>query len=634
MSLFGDDQLLKSVRITDAIKVEVYQQGRRRKYAIFYDSMNPKINNKRGNTDNTKSEKYDVSLTDDQVIEEALKSYNARFSDGVNLYKIEQDPYKEIPKRVYGSAETPYYLNNGCKITIEWFGYIPNPYFTLGTSSTAKEAEEFNENKWIEGGYKGGYISRFIKDENITSDYDVSRLYRMAPFSTWVVPTGEINQSSLQMEPDYRDSASVEKKQVTIYMPDGFTENSGSGYIIWAENDELKYWDSTRDNDRFKSYTDESILRTVIEKFKSNVTKLHGISDYDLKLCPIDTEYCNLIEYKSPIEAPNNTPQQSAINDTPTGPSQSSTKIKLNIQGLFDSGDGTTPGKTASVFEIKAKTDMPIFTVWTGEIPKTEEIDVFDDLQELDDEYLESNYAGDEEKMAEFESPSVLEEVPSEASFVSDPSSTSTYTPDPNAKPGTVVTLPKDYSHTSEQGYNILNSQWIGDLIASAKSHIGHPTYDISGTEKGNLGCASAVSMMFYRAFGVHMKDGKPVKAKPTDIGSFGTKGTGEAAGWFENTALYQKIPWKDAQPGDIINTARNGATGKAGHIGVVIDIKDKNGTWAIVSNSSKGFAGGGGGAVKQNYSVKAWQSVTDRNPTKTFAFRYIGPRLSPGQTA
>ena len=397
MSIFGDDQLLKSVRITDAIKVEVYQQGKRRKYAIFYDSMNPKINNKRGNNDNTKSEKYDVSLTDDQVIEEALKSYNVRFSNGDNFYKIEQDPYKEIPKRVYGSAETPYYLNNGCKITIEWFGYIPNPYFTLGTSSTAKESEEFNKNKWIEGGYKGGYISRFIKNENITSDYDVSSLYRMAPFSTWVVPTGEINQSSLQMEPDYRDSTSVEKKQVTIYMPDGFTENYGTGYIIWAKNDELKYWDDTRDNDRFRSYTDESVLRTVIEKFKTNVTKLHGINDYDLKLCPIDTEYCKLIEYKSPIETPNNTPSQAAVNDTPPGPSQSTTKIKLNIQGLFDSGDGTTPGNTASVFEIKAKTDMPTFTIWTGEIPKTEEIDEFKDSPELDDEYTEGGYKGEEE---------------------------------------------------------------------------------------------------------------------------------------------------------------------------------------------------------------------------------------------
>jgi hypothetical protein len=281
----------------------------------------------------------------------------------------------------------------------------------------------------------------------------------------------------------------------------------------------------------------------------------------------------------------------------------------------------------ADKLQVKAKENIPAFTIWTGDIPKTKEIDVFDDSQEIDDEYLESVFAGEEEN-----APKYISEVSRSADSISDTSSVSEYIPDPNAKPGTIVALPRNYSHTSEQGYNLLNSQWIGDLISSAKSHIGHPTYDIEGTEKGNLGCASAVSMIFYRAFGVHMETGKPVKAKPTDIGSFGTKGTAVAASWFKNMNLYQKIPWKDAQPGDIINTARKEP--KAGHIGVVIDVKDKDGSWAIISNSSKGFAGGGGGAVKQNYSIKKWQSVTDRNPEGTFAFRYIGPRLSPGQTA
>ncbi len=395
MSLFGDDQLLKSVRITDAMKVEVYQQGRRRKYALFYDSANPKINNKRGNTDNTKSEKYDVSLTDDQVIEEALKSYNLRFSDGVNLYKVEQDPYKEIPKRIYGSTQTPYYLNNGCRITVEWIGRKPNEYFNLGTFSTAKESQQFKIDQWVLGGYAGGYIPRWRENENITSDYDVSSLYSMAPFSTWVVPTGEISESTLQEIPNYRDYTTVEEKWITVYLPDEVTENGGK-YLIWNKNNELANWNEDRNNTHFSNTEDENVVSQVIQKFKSMVTKLHGISDYDLKLCPIDVEYCKLIDYKSPIKAPDNTPQQVIANDTPPGPSQSSTKIKLNIQGLFDSGTGTT-GTTSSVFEIKAKTDMPTFTIWTGDIPQTELVDEFDDLQELDEEYIEGGFQGEEE---------------------------------------------------------------------------------------------------------------------------------------------------------------------------------------------------------------------------------------------
>ena len=625
------DQLLKSVRITDAIKVEVYQQGRRRKYALFYDSANPKINNKRGNTDNTKSEKYDVSLTDDQVIEEALKSYNLRFSDGVNLYKVEQDPYQEVPKRIYGSTQTPYYLNNGCRITVEWMGRKPNEYFNLGTFSTAKESQQFKIDQWVLGGYAGGYIPRWRENENITSDYDVSSLYSMAPFSTWVVPTGEISESTLQEIPNYRDYTTVEEKWITVYLPDEVTENGGK-YLIWNKNNELANWNEDRNNTYFSIIKDESIVSQVIQKFKSMVTKLHGISDYDLKLCPIDVEYCKLIDYKSPIKAPDNTPQQAAINDTPTGSSQSTTKIKLNIQGLFDSGTGTT-GTTSSVFEIKAKTDMPTFTIWTGEIPKTEEIDVFDDLQELDEEYIEDKFNGDEEAPPDIKDPDPLVSNVNDngSSQVNDTTVYETTTDGP------IVPLPKGktaYSHNATQGYNLIDSKWYGNLLTSAKQHIDTPTFDVPGTESGNLGCASWVSLVFYRAFGVHMKNGKSVKAIPKSISDFGSTGTGELGGWFgANPNMWTQIPWKEGQPGDVINTERGS---KAGHVGVVMDTKNKDGSWNVASNSSGGFGNASDplGCGKMNYSITKWQSVTNRNPNRTFCWRYKGPKLTQGQTA
>jgi hypothetical protein len=43
---------------------------------------------------------------------------------------------------------------------------------------------------------------------------------------------------------------------------------------------------------------------------------------------------------------------------------------------------------------------MPSFLVWTGEIPKTDETDVFDDSQELDEEYSESGFQGIDETPA------------------------------------------------------------------------------------------------------------------------------------------------------------------------------------------------------------------------------------------
>jgi len=387
------DVLGKTVRIDDktydpkGAKLEIWNKGRH-KYVIHHLD-------KKGIQPSSLTyyyidgDKISASLTDDEVIKAWLSQIE---TVDKKVYKVIQDPYSDEPvtKRVYGDGKSPYYLNNGCKLFIEWSGYIPNPKFDLGTFSTAQAAQN---------NMKIGDPDRFLSNQPIT--YNKDEVYNLPPFSTWVVPTGEVN-AALQPVTDYRDRSSISSKKITIHLPDGFTENGGKGYLILTKkNDDLGYsTDASNENNtnKYSSTKDANIISIVISKFKSMVQKLHGISDYDLKLCEPDSEACKLIEYKSPLEAPNNPPQQAAINDTPPGPSQSSTKIKLNIQGLFDSGDGTTPGSTSSVFEIKAKTDMPTFTIWTGEIPQTEEIDVFDDLEELDDEYTESGYSGEEEQ--------------------------------------------------------------------------------------------------------------------------------------------------------------------------------------------------------------------------------------------
>jgi len=389
----AEDKLGKVVRIDDrtydpkGAKLEVWTKGRH-KYLIKY--LDPKVVSSIDKITYINGDKISASLTDDEVIKGWLaeKEASVKSNTSIQVYKVIQDPYSdsEITKRVYGDGKSPYYLNNGCKIFIEWKGYIPNPKFTLGTFSTATEASK-----------DPATPERFLRNQPIT--YNKDEVYNLPPFSTWVVPTGEVN-ASLQPVPNYRDNSSITSKKITIHLPDGFTENGGKGYLILTENDELRYsTDNTAVEDTYKnsSIGDSYIISDMISKFKTAVIKLHGVSDYDLKLCSPDSEACKLIEYKSPLEATNNTPQQSAINDTPPGPSQSSIKIKLSIQGLFDIGDGTTPGNTSSVFEIKAKTNIPAFTVWAGEIPKTEEIDVFEDLPELDPEYIEGRFEGKEE---------------------------------------------------------------------------------------------------------------------------------------------------------------------------------------------------------------------------------------------
>jgi len=369
------DQLLKTVRITDNIKVEVYQQGRRRKYVLFYDS------------NQTKTEKYDVALTDDQAIQEALNFYNVRFSKS---YKVIQDPYKDpLPVRTYGGGTaSPYYLNNGCKLNILWIGEVPNPEFKIGTYS----------NPWLADQDENSTIDRYLINQVITSSSEDALKIDLLPKSSWVI-SGTFSRLGRIYGPDYRDSASVDYKIVTVVPPEISKEDN----FVWSNNGlvypknilpegtqrqvtflvngrpQIGYITGNFSENFSSDWEDSIIIKKVINDYKEKVEKIHGIPsvDYKLNLCFPDTGSCSVIEYKSPLEPP------TKANDlqTPISSTQSTAKIKFTIDGL---GTETT---------IKAKVNLDEFTIWAGPIPKINNgsgnIDDYEDG--LSEEYTETN---------------------------------------------------------------------------------------------------------------------------------------------------------------------------------------------------------------------------------------------------
>jgi hypothetical protein len=407
------DQVLKTVRITDNIKVEVLQQGKKRKYVIFYDGNNDYITGRRSGYDdtdknnNTKSEKYDVAMSDDDVIEMALKAYNGRFGTPQKKFYITQKTYSDpAPARTYGNGDkSPYYLNNGCAVNIQWIGRIPNPEFNPGTYSNLSRAAAAGE--------KDGR-PRYLENSTITSTTDNSENKDNFPKSSWSVSppiTDGLSGINLKEVPtDYRDTSSLQNKIVTVTLPKGFTENGGKGYLVWTE-DGLQYDSKSIPEDTpFRrtvdiegvpvdiggskpknqivyfdgGKSDQHVLEQVINDFISKITSLHGIFRYDLKLCAPDNEACSLIPYKSPLEPP------VKVNDlqTPPGNTQSTpTKIKFTIDGL------------PTEIIIKAKENLDTFTIWTGPIPKVNNGDSnIDDFEDgLDEEYKEGEFTGTEE---------------------------------------------------------------------------------------------------------------------------------------------------------------------------------------------------------------------------------------------
>lgn len=153
----------------------------------------------------------------------------------------------------------------------------------------------------------------------------------------------------------------------------------------------------------------------------------------------------------------------------------------------------------------------------------------------------------------------------------------------------------------------------IGNIVNSAYANLNVSTRKIPGTGGGNLGCAAAVSIIFYRATGYAIAGSGAITLGTGSLWSYMSKENEKSNG------VWKKITnWKtESQPGDIILTARGS---KAGHVGVVIDGGN------IISNSSGGFKGDKKGQIEMNYNVNSWSSVAARNPSQTAAFRYVGP--------
>lgn len=153
----------------------------------------------------------------------------------------------------------------------------------------------------------------------------------------------------------------------------------------------------------------------------------------------------------------------------------------------------------------------------------------------------------------------------------------------------------------------------IGNIVNSAYANLNVPTRKIPGTGGGNLGCAAAVSIIFYRATGYAIAGSGAITLGTGSLWSYMSKENEKSNG------VWKKITnWKtESQPGDIILTARGS---KPGHVGVVIDGGN------IISNSSGGFKGDKRGQIEMNYNLNSWSNVASRNPSQTASFRYVGP--------
>jgi hypothetical protein len=628
--------------------------------------------------------------------------------NGSPAYKTEKKPYYEIiqdpfsptppPSRVYG--RDPYFLNNGAQVYIKWFASEPISVFyefknltsasqsaigevtiQIVTNQPNKEPLVFTysaSNNPIQSGLTPSYndIETYWNWSTRPGLNQISFVGYLSPGERFVDPNslklvdgvkygveskeyfsidGYIDDARDSMTPSIsiKPEGLVKKVEVVpptnddkvwvlsdltddiiydfypIYKEEIIGTGSSASESSTPNGKSEKYFFDNSFKGDFRTGQDWMILNDLLQAWNKK------IPNYNVDIAKPSFVVPNEpINYVDPIK-PKPEPEPGLSASTLPEPQNSKLKVYFPPD-----------------FEVNVREDCPEFKIFIGEIPKELEPgegfqfqDDFEDLADLDSEYVETPFNAEEESPSSIpevqsdgrdEQSNVVKHDPGKSESVSTSSvSGSTVQGYADPKIVKVPTGSSAYSHTDSQGFNLTNSQWYGSLLVSAKAHIDHPTFDISGTDSGNLGCASWVSMVFYRAFGLNMKDGKPVKPIPKSIENFGDKGTAGLGSVFgKNPTLWDKIPYKDGQPGDIINTERNFSTNKAGHIGVVLDEKHKDGSYVVASNSSKGFGSSNDprGCGKKNYSITKWAEVEKRNPTKTFCWRWKGKGLPYGK--
>lgn len=309
-------------------------------------------------------------------------------TQSVPYYDIIQDPFEKTPpaSRVFG--RDPYYLNNGAKVYINWFTdkLIPVEGVFYGSTSSASYAiDGFIDDARIGVGgptpslsIKPDLLFKRVRVEPPTTELDSSGASsdsrKNVNFKTWVL-SEETSDTMATFHPIYiEDSVEYQGNQ-----------SSGTNSVsteTGAKKKEKDFFDKSAQGD-FSIGQDWMILGDLINAWKNK------IPNYDLKLNNpsfLSPSIYDEIKYKDPVS------QEQEGEENP--PDKTELVENVNLKVYFPPEWG-----------VKVREDCPEFKIFVGDIPKELEPgegfqfqDDFNDLDELDDEYSESQFSGPEEE--------------------------------------------------------------------------------------------------------------------------------------------------------------------------------------------------------------------------------------------
>jgi hypothetical protein len=289
-------------------------------------------------------------------------------------YKIIQDPWQDEPPLERNYGFDPYFLNNRTKVQIYW--YLPptndklsfyDPKYGAGLTGGVN----YSNNDGTES------YNRFISALNLIG----------GPVASDLEPGFSQNEADIQFAKDEK------KKIIKSLSAEGFGSDSKYCTFILSSNDIIQVGTSSGtvsvtanspEPDTFPGdVNDLDIINKFIDIWKKKVP------NYDLKLCvpnffPNDVN----LEFKNPATQSLSTPKPD--NQSPT--QNTADEVKFNLSVVYDEN-----------VTIKAGQDLPSVDIYVGNPPKEEaefyfeDRDEFEELYQLDEEYVETDYSGQEQ---------------------------------------------------------------------------------------------------------------------------------------------------------------------------------------------------------------------------------------------
>ena len=584
--------------IDDGCKMSIYQEGRHKKAIVEAPYTFDLKRSSRG--DELLVYKGSSVETDEEVIKNALdalgdpskgKYVQAIKGDEATQtgvwrsvpYRVLQNPYRETPltvRKQWGSSN--YYLNNGSKITITWIGTDDNVIYSSKDDFETAKQENNREIK-----YKILDLYPPDGDEQIKKSTGVDTSYRLVCGYTGSICAGKEFKYLIDVTRGQNSFVLEQNLQVS---PPPAEIGPQPPATAAKPPDERSFTLNPKKTD--KEVVDRAI--SIIKRAAENHPELPDwkTTADQLAACDPDTETCKIIPFIDFL-APKDLPPIYGV--TPSNPLSDqvglsasggtfSNKLKIKLDGgtSIVSKDKENPLINASQydFEVRTKTSFSI-RLNIGDPPPDvitpDEIDVFDPLEELDDEYIEDEFS--EEAILKKDLTIFLEQGDNDGNLLADLLSESNTTQNNNSggnnevKEDTTADT-KDKTKKDTKGKNLSTDSGggSGDRRFQLKTVIRGVTIfngEVPDKYLGTITCPglkgqqvekhaaiklSQLGEAYYKKFGVALSCQGPYRSFKGQNGLFDWP-------WFEQTGKARKIGSRTARSPEGTAAARPGTS-------------------------------------------------------------------------